>query len=155
MELYITTPSCCHKEMTMTAKTMQTETLMGLLPVCIWSEVKLAPFILNKEKEVFSWINNHMHSKVCDEITVPFPNFNGHTPQVETFSVSKLCHFHKNVCSSVAHECCCPRTVNILNVEHFWWLYFAKRYWNQYKNYVMGKSLHLHYIARCSFSSMS
>ena len=37
-------------------------------------------------------------------------------PQVETFSVSKT-HFHKNTRSCVENECCCPRTVNISNVN--------------------------------------
>ena len=38
-------------------------------------------------------------------------------PQVETFSVSKLWHFHKNTRSCVENECCCPRAVNISNVN--------------------------------------
>ena len=34
-----------------------------------------------------------------------------------TFSVSKLWHFHKNIRLCVENECCCPRTVSILNVN--------------------------------------
>ena len=29
------------------------------------------------ESILIKWINNHTHYKVCDEITYPFPNFNG------------------------------------------------------------------------------
>ena len=29
-----------------------------------------------------AWINNYLRSKVCDEITYPFPNFNGATVEV-------------------------------------------------------------------------
>ena len=29
-----------------------------------------------------AWMNNHMPSKMWDEIIYPFPNFNGHTVEV-------------------------------------------------------------------------
>ena len=46
------------------------------------------------------------------------PKIGGSSPsQVEIFSVSKLWHFHKNTRSCVENECCCPRTVNISNVN--------------------------------------
>ena len=38
-------------------------------------------------------------------------------PQVETFSVSKILTLCKNIRSYVENECCCPRTVNISNVN--------------------------------------
>ena len=46
------------------------------------------------------------------------PMVGGSSPlQVETFSVSKHCHFHKNIRSCDENECFCPRTVNISNVN--------------------------------------
>ena len=46
------------------------------------------------------------------------PQVGGSGPfQVEAFSVSKLRHFHKNTRLWVEDECCCPYTVNILNVK--------------------------------------
>ena len=47
------------------------------------------------------------------------PKVAGSSPsQVETFSVlKKLWHFHKNIRSCVENECCCPRTLDISNVN--------------------------------------
>ena len=33
------------------------------------------------------------------------------------FQSQNLWHFHKNICSCVKNECCCPSTVNISNVN--------------------------------------
>ena len=46
------------------------------------------------------------------------PKVGGSSPlQVETIFVSKLRHFHRNTHSCVENECCCPRAVNISNVD--------------------------------------
>ena len=46
------------------------------------------------------------------------PKVGGSSPSlVETFSVSKIWHFHKNTRSCVENECCCPRTVIVSNVN--------------------------------------
>ena len=36
-----------------------------------------------------AWISNHMLSKVWDEITYPFLNFNGATLNVQTFVIKR------------------------------------------------------------------
>ena len=43
-----------------------------------------------------TWISNHMFSKVCDEITYPFPNFNGCTVEVWDCKSNFISHFIMN-----------------------------------------------------------
>ena len=40
-----------------------------------------------------AWISNHMHNKVWDEITYPFPNFNGGTIEVWVWISNFIPHF--------------------------------------------------------------
>ena len=44
-----------------------------------------------------SWISNHMPSKVWDEITYPFPNFNGCTVEVWKWISNFIPHFMMDV----------------------------------------------------------
>ena len=37
------------------------------------------PFYLHELNLIPTWISNHMHSKIWDGITYPFPNFTGST----------------------------------------------------------------------------
>ena len=40
------------------------------------------PFYLHGLTLIPAWISNHIHYKLCDEITYPFINFNGATVEV-------------------------------------------------------------------------
>ena len=42
---------------------------------------------------LWSWISNHMHTQVWDEITYPFPNFNGCTVEVWEWISNFIPHF--------------------------------------------------------------
>ena len=42
---------------------------------------------------LYAWINNHIHYTVWDEITYPFPNFNGCTVEVWEWMSSFIPHF--------------------------------------------------------------
>ena len=53
------------------------------------------------------------------------------SPKVEIFSVLKIWHVHKNIWSCVENECCCPRTVNIPNVNFTFRIYpLSSMGWN-------------------------
>ena len=52
-----------------------------------------APFFL-----ISAWISNHMHDKVWDEITSPFPNFNGVTVEVWEWRSNFVPHFTQWEC---------------------------------------------------------
>ena len=45
---------------------------------------------------VYAWISKHVHSKVCDEITDPFSNFNG-AVEVSEWISNPIPHFIMNV----------------------------------------------------------
>ena len=40
-----------------------------------------------------AWISNYIHYKVCDEITYPYPNFNGATIEVWEWISNFITHF--------------------------------------------------------------
>ena len=42
----------------------------------------LQPFCQRDLTEIHTWINNYIHYKVWDEMTYPFPNFNGCTVEI-------------------------------------------------------------------------
>ena len=42
---------------------------------------------------ISAWISNHMPAKVWDEITCPFPNFNGSTIEVWEWMSNFIPHF--------------------------------------------------------------
>ena len=44
-----------------------------------------------------AWISDHMPSKVWDEITYPFPNFNGTTVEVWVWISNFILHFMMGV----------------------------------------------------------
>ena len=44
-----------------------------------------------------AWISNHIHYKTCDEITYPFPNFNGCTIEVWKWISHFIPHFTGHV----------------------------------------------------------
>ena len=50
-----------------------------------------------------AWIRNHMHCKVWDEITFPFPNFNGFTVEVWKWISNMIPHFMMGV-TTYAHR---------------------------------------------------
>ena len=58
-----------------------------------------------------SSINRLEHSALIRRLGVRVPLRSRH------FLSQKLWHFHKNTRSCVENECCCPRTVNISNVN--------------------------------------
>ena len=45
-----------------------------------------------------------------------YVNKTRYTYDIYTLPTQKLWHFHKNIRLCVENECCCPRTVNIMNV---------------------------------------
>ena len=55
-----------------------------------------------------AWISNHMLSKVWDEITYPFPNFNGCTVEVWEWISNCISPFIMDV---ITHPCCAPDVV--------------------------------------------
>ena len=53
----------------------------------------LGSIINNKDYLIRPWINNHIHYKVWDEITYPFPNFNSATVEVWEWISNLIAHF--------------------------------------------------------------
>ena len=51
------------------------------------------PFYEHKSTFIPAWISNYIHHKVWDEITYPFPNFNGATVEVWEWISNFIPHF--------------------------------------------------------------
>ena len=55
------------------------------------------PFYKHGLTSIPAWISNHIHHKVWDEITYPFPNFNGTTVEVWEWVSNFIPHFTGHV----------------------------------------------------------
>ena len=52
-----------------------------------------------------AWISNHMSSKVWDEITYPYPNFNGSTIEVLEWISNFMKHFIMDTSDVITYPC--------------------------------------------------
>ena len=59
--------------------------------------ISLGPLLLTWINSITAWISNHMLSKVGDEITYPFPNYNGFTVEVWEWISKFTSHFIMDV----------------------------------------------------------
>ena len=59
--------------------------------------ISLGPLLLTWINSITAWISNHMLSKVGDEITCPFPNYNGFTVEVWEWISKFTSHFIMDV----------------------------------------------------------
>ena len=70
-----------------------------------------APFYKHKSTLILAWISYHTPSKVWDEITYPFPTFNGCAVEVWERTSNFIPQFIMDVitypCSEGFHEICC------------------------------------------------
>ena len=52
---------------------------------------------LGQHCRIPAWVNNHISSKVWDEIAYPFPNFNGSIVEVQEWISNFIPHFMLDV----------------------------------------------------------
>ena len=71
-------------------------------PQCVNSLVPGAPFT-NVLSLISAWISNYIHYEVWDEITDPFPNFNGATVEVWEWTSDFIPHFIEHVITYPYH----------------------------------------------------
>ena len=70
----------------------------GLMVLVPWG-----PFHYHRLPLVLVWISNNIHYKVWDEITYPFPNFNGCAVEVWKWISNFIPHF---TCHVIIYPCC-------------------------------------------------
>ena len=64
------------------------------------------PFYLYGLTLIPTWVSDHIYSKVCEEITYPFPNFNGVTVEVWERINDFIPHF---IIDTITYKCPCRR----------------------------------------------
>ena len=76
--------------------------LTGTNEIKFQLELPAAPFYWYGLNLISAWISNHMPNKVCNEITYPFPNFNGCTVEAWEWMINFIPHFIMDV---IIHPC--------------------------------------------------
>ena len=61
------------------------------------------------------WVSSYMHHKVRDEITYPFPNFNGTTIEVWEWIHNLISHFTGYM---ITYPCCTEKLVHVMGHLH-------------------------------------